>query len=57
MSLEIDGSSDSGIIEKMARLLLNSQKKVEQRMREAYAQEEVVEEAAYLEPDDYDNFE
>lgn len=51
MSLEIDGSSDSGIIEKMARLLLNSQKKVEQRMREAYAQEEVVEEAAYLEPD------
>ena len=57
MSLEIDGSSDSGIIEKMARLLLNSQKKVEQRMREAYAQEGVVEEAAYLEPDDYDNFE
>ena len=42
---------------KVARLLLNSQKKVEQRMREAYAQEEVVEEAAYLEPDDYDNFE
>lgn len=57
MSLEIDGSSDSGIIEKVARLLLNSQKKVEQRMREAYAQEEVVEETAYLEPDDYDNFE
>ena len=57
MSLEIDGSSDSGIIEKMARLLLNSQKKVEQRMREAYAQEEVVEEAAYLESEDYDNFE
>lgn len=57
MSLEIDGSSDSGVIEKVARLLLNSQKKVEQRMREAYAQEGVVEEAAYLEPDDYDNFE
>ena len=57
MSLEIDGSSDSGIIEKMARLLLNSQKKVEQRMREAYAQEEVVEEAAYLEPDDYNYME
>ena len=57
MSLEIDGNSDSGIIEKMARLLLNSQKKVEQRMKEAYAQEEVVEEAANLEPDDYDNFE
>ena len=57
MSLEIDGSSDSGIIEKVARLLLNSQKKVEQRMRESYAQEEAVEEAAYLEPDDYDNFE
>ena len=57
MSLEIDGSSDSGIIEKMARLLIKSQKKVEQRMKEAYAQEEVVEEAAYLEPEDYDNFE
>ena len=57
MSLKIDGSSDSGTIEKMARLLLNSQKKVEQRMREAYAQEGVVEEAAYLEPDDYENFE
>ena len=57
MSLEIDGNGEGGLIEKVAKMLLNSQKKVEQRMREAYAQEEVVEEAAYLEPDDYDNFE
>lgn len=54
MSLEIDGNGEGGLIEKVAKMLINSQKKVEQRMREAYAQEEVVEEAAYLEPDDYD---
>ena len=57
MSLEIDGNGEGGLIEKVAKMLINSQKKVEQRMREAYAQEEVVEEAAYLEPDDYDSME
>ena len=57
MSLEIDGNGEGGLIEKVAKMILNSQKKVEQRMREAYAQEEVVEEAAYLEPDDYDSME
>ena len=55
MSLEIDGSSDTGLIEKVVRTILNSQKKLKQSVQESYAQDDLIEEAESLEPDDYES--
>ena len=57
LSLEIDGSSDSGVIEKAARILLNSQNRIQKIVKESYAQQNVVEEATPLETDNYESLE
>lgn len=57
MTLEIDGSSDSGLIEKVAKMLINSRKKLQQSVEESYAQENLLEEAEDLEPDNYEGLE
>ena len=49
MSLEIDGNGEGGLIEKVAKMLINSQNKLKQSVEAAYTQQTAVEEAAFEE--------
>lgn len=55
MTLEVDGSSDSGVIEKALRIVINSQKKLQKRAEEAYAEPEPDSDVEFADTNDYES--